>query len=144
MKLRDIVLQRTLLDFEKHTNRKTYAAGYTSEEIRQKYMYSRGMLDKKIGNIRKKPCKGNIEESLALLNWTISKLSDLSPQKDHSNTFVGSSTSSERTVECEKDDLVEDALESGDSPNMCARPNVDPTQLAQRCHYVTQSQLSPK
>ena len=47
MKLRDIVLQRTLLDFEEHTNKRAYAAGYTSEEIRKKYMYNMGMLDKK-------------------------------------------------------------------------------------------------
>ena len=128
MKLRDIVLQRTLLELEKHTNRKTFAAGYTSEEIRQKYMYTRGMLDKTHWKHPKKsPERAISRESLALLNWTISKLPDLSPQKERSNTFVGSSTSSERTVECEKDNSVKDAsLESGDSPNMCARPNVDP------------------
>ena len=36
MKLRDIVLQRTLAEFEEHTNRKNFAAEYTSEEIRKK------------------------------------------------------------------------------------------------------------
>ena len=91
-------------------------------------MYTRGMLDKTHWKHPKKsPERAISRESLALLNWTISKLPDLSPQKERSNTFVGSSTSSERTVECEKHNSVKDAsLESGDSPNMCARPNVDP------------------
>ena len=62
-------------------------------------MYSRGMLDKTHWKHPKKsPVTGISRESLALLNWTISKLSGMSPQKERSNTFVGSSTSSEGTL----------------------------------------------
>ena len=106
-KLHDIVLQRTLVEFEEHTNRKKFAAEYTSEDIRKKYMCLSGMLEQASWKEPKNSLsKGISKESFALLNWAVSKLSGFSP-KDPRHTFVGSSKSSKKTFFCNNNSLME-------------------------------------
>ena len=54
MKLRDIVLQRTLLDFEKHTNKRLLQQDTQAKKSDKNTCIVEGCSTRRIGNIRKK------------------------------------------------------------------------------------------